>query len=36
MIDFVRFYFKYPTSKAADKYGDVNQSQNPISGSVKS
>ena len=29
MIDFVRFYFEYPTSKAADKSWNVNQSQNP-------
>ena len=29
MIDFVRFYLEYPTSKAADKSCNVNQSQNP-------
>ena len=29
MIDFVRFYFEYPTSKAAAKSWNVNQSQNP-------
>ena len=29
MIDFVHFYFEYPTSKAADKFLNVNQSQNP-------
>ena len=29
MKDFVRFYFEYPTSKAADKSWNVNQSQNP-------
>ena len=29
MIDFVRFYFDYPTSKAADKSWNINQRQNP-------
>ena len=27
MIDFVRFYFEYPTSQAADKSWNVDQSQ---------
>ena len=27
-MDFVRFYFEYPTSKAADKSCNVNQSLN--------
>ena len=34
MKDFVRFYFEYPTSKAADKYWNVNQSQNPLIGFI--
>ena len=29
MIDFVRFYFEYPTLKAADKSWNVTESQNP-------
>ena len=29
MIDFVRFYFQYPTSKATDQSWNANQSQNP-------